>query len=124
MSKKISIRGHSIQTYVEVFQTFITAKIAEGVADITVCNYYNNLHLIPKYMDTSRTFGELTQWYIDEIVMSMRREGQAHNFMSTYLRIVRTFWNWCSVESLFSDIYIYSEHTVPSPETTRIRITV
>ena len=36
MSKKIAFHGHSTQTYAEVFQIFITAKTAEGVADITI----------------------------------------------------------------------------------------
>ena len=102
MSKKISIRGHSTQTYAEVFQFFISAKTAQGVADITIRNYHNNLHVISKYLDTSRPLGEITKWDIDEMIVSMRRAGLAHNSISTYVRIVRTFLNWCSVEGLKS----------------------
>ena len=97
MSKKISIRGHSTQTYAEVFQFFISAKTAQGVADITIRNYHNNLHVISKYLDTSRPLGEITKWDIDEMIVSMRRAGLAHNSISTYVRTVRTFLNWCSV---------------------------
>ena len=77
MSKKITIRGHSTQTYAEVFQSFISAKTAQGVADITIRNYYNNLHVISKYLDTSRPLGEITKWDIDEMIVSMRRAGLA-----------------------------------------------
>ena len=102
MSKKITIRGHSTQTYAEVFQSFVSAKTAQGVADITIRNYHNNLHVISKYLDTSRPLGEITKWDIDEMIVSMRRAGLAHNSISTYVRIVRTFLNWCSVEGLTS----------------------
>ena len=77
MSKKITIRGHSTQTYAEVFQSFISAKTAQGVADITIRNYHNNLHVISKYLDTSRPLGEITKWDIDEMIVSMRRAGLA-----------------------------------------------
>ena len=50
MSKKLTVRGHYTQTYAEVFQTFISAKTAQGGADITIRNYHNNLHVISKYL--------------------------------------------------------------------------
>lgn len=89
MSKKLTFRGHSTQTYAEVFQSFISAKTAQGVADITIRNYHNNLHVISKYLDTSRPLGELTKWDLDEMIVSMRQAGLAHNSISTYVRIVR-----------------------------------
>ena len=46
MSKKLTFRGHSTQTYAEVFRSFISAKTAQGVADITIRNYHNNLHIV------------------------------------------------------------------------------
>lgn len=95
MSKKITFRGHSTQTYAEVFQSFISAKTAEGVADITIRNYHNNLHVISKYLDTSRPLGDITKSDLDEMIVAMRCAGLAHNSISTYVRIVRTFLNWC-----------------------------
>ena len=74
MSKKISIRGHSTQTYAEVFQSFISAKTAQGVADITIRNYHNNLHVISKY----RLYSEEGWWtytYLlcyEEIIIQIR----------------------------------------------------
>ena len=79
MSKKIAFRGHSTQTYAEVFQSFISAKTAEGVADITIRNYHNNLHVISKYLDTSRPLGDITKSDLDEMIVAMRRAGLAHN---------------------------------------------
>ena len=102
MAKKIAFHGHSTQTYAEVFQTFITAKTAEGVADITIRNYHNNLHVISKYLDINLPLGEITKRDIDNMIVAMRREGLAHNSISTYVRIVRTFLNWCSAEGLTS----------------------
>ena len=95
MSKKIAFRGHSTQTYAEVFQSFISAKTAEGVSDITIRNYHNNLNVISKYLDTSRPLEDITKSDLDEMIVAMRRAGLAHNSISTYVRIVRTFLNWC-----------------------------
>ena len=94
--------NNSSKTYAEVFSSFITAQAAKGVADITIRNYHNNLHVISKYLDTSRPLGEITKWDIDEMIVSMRRAGLAHNSVSTYVRIFGTFLIWCSTEGLTS----------------------
>ena len=88
------------QTYEEVFARFITARTASGVADITIRNYHNNLHTVRKYLDVEMPMERLTKRQLDDMVVSMRAAGLAHNSISTYIRIVRTFLNWCNQEGI------------------------
>ena len=100
MAKRITMRVQTRETYAEGFSRFITARTAAGVADITVRNYHNNLHTIAKYFDVDTPLCELTQKQLDAMIVAMRQEGLAHNTITTYARIVRTFLNWCNCEGL------------------------
>ena len=92
--------NNSSKTYAEVFSSFITAQAAKGVADITIRNYHNNLHNISKFFDIDMPFADLTKRHLDEMIVEMRRAGLAHNTITTYARIVRTFLNWCNRQGL------------------------
>ena len=92
--------NNSSKTYAEVFSSFITAQTAKGVADITIRNYHNNLHNISKYLDIDMPFADLTKRHLDEMIVEMRRAGLAHNTITTYARIVRTFLNWSNRQGL------------------------
>ncbi len=100
MSRKITMLNNSSKTYAEVFSSFITAQAAKGVADITIRNYHNNLHNISKFFDIDMPFADLTKRHLDEMIVEMRRAGLAHNTITTYARIVRTFLNWCNRQGL------------------------
>lgn len=45
-------------------------------------------------MDFSAPLATLTKDELDNMVISMRRSGLAHNSISSYLRVFRTFLNW------------------------------
>ena len=102
MAKRITMNTEKGKSYAEVFARFITARTASGVSDITIRNYHNNLHTIGKYLDIDTPIEKLTKSQIDDMVVAMREAGLAHNSISTYLRIVRTFLNWCSKEGITS----------------------
>ncbi len=102
MAKRITMNGGSRKTYSEAFSAFIAAQTAKGVSDITIRNYHNNLHVISKYLDVEILLDNLTAKDIEGIFLSMRRAGLAHNSITTYARIVRTFLNWCQREGLSS----------------------
>ena len=102
MAKRITMNTEKGKTYAEVFARFITVRTASGVSDITIRNYHNNLHAIGKYLDIDTPIEQLTKSQIDDMVVAMREAGLAHNSISTYLRIVRTFLNWCSNEGITS----------------------
>ena len=100
MAKKITMNKHSGKTFEEVFAAFVTAKTAKGVSDVTIRNYHQNLHNISLHFDIQTPFDLLTKEMLDEMVVSMRKSGLAHNTIATYVRQLRTFLNWCNGEGL------------------------
>lgn len=79
----------------ELFPRFVAAKIAEGVSEKTVRVYYQHWKCIGKHLDAGRPVDEVTQDDINHVVVSMRRSGLAHNSISSYTRVLRTFLKWC-----------------------------
>ena len=98
MGSKIAMNGHIGQSVAEVYQDFILAKTAEGVSDITIRNYHQHLHNISKYLDIEQPIAALSKRDLESIVCGMRAAGLAHNSISTYVRVFRTFLNWCQRE--------------------------
>ena len=94
------MQKHTEKTFEEVFQSFVTAKTALGVSNITIRNYHLNLHNISLHFDITMPFDELTKSKIDEAIVSMRNAGLAHNTVATYVRFIRTFLNWCNREGI------------------------
>ncbi len=79
----------------DVFPRFVASKIAEGVSEKTENTYYSHWKCIGKHLDLNKTFDEITQDDINNLVVSMRRSGLAHNSISSYTRVLRTFLKWC-----------------------------
>lgn len=79
----------------ELFPRFVAAKIAEGVSEKTVRGYHQHWKCIGKHLDAGRPVDEVTQDDINNVVVSMRRSGLAHNSISSYTRVLRTFLKWC-----------------------------
>ena len=92
------MNGHIGQSVAEVYQDFILAKTAEGVSDITIRNYHQHLHNISKYLDIEQPIAALFKRDLESMVCGMRAAGLAHNSISTYVRVFRTFLNWCQRE--------------------------
>ena len=79
----------------ELFPRFVAAKIAEGVSEKTVHTYHQHWMCIGKHIDLDRTLSEISQDDINNVVVSMRKSGLAHNSISSYTRVFRTFLKWC-----------------------------
>ena len=79
----------------ELFPRFVAAKIAEGVSEKTVDTYHQHWKCIGKHLDLDKTVDSTTQDDINNVVVSMRRSGLAHNSISSYTRVLRTFLKWC-----------------------------
>ena len=88
------------RTFAEVYGEFITSQTAKGVSEITIRNYHQVLHNITRFFDVVAPLDTLSKKRLDEMVVEMRRAGLAHNTIATYLRIVRTFLNWCGAENI------------------------
>ncbi|MBQ8027800.1 MAG: phage integrase N-terminal SAM-like domain-containing protein [Clostridia bacterium] len=100
MRSKIVFRGQSEKNLKEVFEDFITSQTARGISDITIRSYRQHLHSISKHLDIETPFDELTKRQLEEMILSMRANGLAHNSIATYVRMLHTFFNWCNREGL------------------------
>ena len=89
------------------FEDFAVSQMAKGVSDKTVKTYYAYFRPIGKHLDTSLTFDVLKQTDLDRMIVSMRKSGLAHNSISSYLRVFRTFLNWCAGQ-------VYTTRNVPN----------
>ena len=86
----------------EVFGEFITSQTAKGVSEITLRNYRQVLHNISRFFDVETPMDALSKSDIEQMVVEMRSADLAHNTIATYVRVVKTFLNWCRAENIVS----------------------
>lgn len=98
MARKRIIKTTSSSTIEEVIPRFITSQTAKGVSDSTIKTYHGHFHCIGKHLDLSTPFNLLTKEDLDAMIVSMRQSGLAHNSISSYARVFRTFLKWCNQE--------------------------
>ena len=101
---RIEMRAESL-SFNELFPRFVAAKVAQGVSNKTVENYHQHWKCIGKHIDLDTTIYEVTQDDINNVVVSMRQSGLAHNSISSYTRVFRTFIKWCR-EQGFTDLVV------------------
>ena len=94
MSRKQLFRQSNNQTVADIFERFVASQTAKEVSDKTIQNYHSHLHSLQKHLDFSAPLATLTKEDLDNMVISMRQSGLAHNSISSYLRVFRTFLNW------------------------------
>lgn len=95
MKKKRIEMKCEVLSFNELFPRFVAAKTAEGVSEKTVKMYYSHWKCIGKHLDLDKSFDNTTQDDINNVVVSMRRSDLAHNSISSYTRVLRTFLKWC-----------------------------
>ena len=78
----------------EAFEAFAVAQTAKGVSEKTLSIYNSHFRAIGNHLDTALTFDALQQSDLDGMIVSMRKSGLAHNSISSYLRVFRTFLHW------------------------------
>lgn len=100
MAKKERIRMVGKRTFKEMFEEFISAKRAEGIAEPTAINYLEELRCISKYLDIEVPFEQIEISDIEHLIVDMRQSDLAHNSVASYVRILRIFYNWCRREGL------------------------
>lgn len=102
MRSKIKLNEQSGRTVAEVFEDFVFAQTAKGVSEVTIRNYWLHLHSISKHLDVQQPMNKLTNRQLEEMIISMRKSGLAHNSISAYARVFRTFLNWCQRQGVAS----------------------
>lgn len=98
MARKIKRLKQSEQSIEEVWGEFVLAQTADGLAEATIRNYKLHLHSISKHLDIQKPLCDLTKKDLKQMIISMKKSGLAHNSISAYARVFRTFLNWCSRE--------------------------
>lgn len=86
--------GQSRKTVEEVFNDFVISQTAQGLSETTIATYRCHIHSISKHLDIQKPMNTLTKGDLEAMVVSMRRSGLAHNSISSYCRVLRTFLNW------------------------------
>lgn len=100
MARKITMNASSYKSVAEVFDDFVISQTAQGLSPITITNYRHHFHSISRHLDTSQSMDALTKSKLEAMVVSMRQSGLAHNSISSYCRVLRTFLGWCRREGM------------------------
>lgn len=100
MARKITMNASSYKSVAEVFEDFVISQTAQGLSPVTLTNYCHHFHSISRHLDTSQSMDTLTKSKLEAMVVSMRQSGLAHNSISSYCRVLRTFLGWCEREGM------------------------
>ena len=100
MARKITMNASSYKSVAEVFEDFVISQTAQGLSSVTLTNYRHHFHSISRHLDTSQSMDTLTKSKLEAMVVSMRQSGLAHNSISSYCRVLRTFLGWCQREGI------------------------
>lgn len=83
-------------TVADYFDMFVTAQTAKGVSDATIRTYHNHFAAVSKHLNTSMPIEQLRTEDLQAMIASMRASNLAHNSISSYARVVKTFINWAN----------------------------
>ena len=100
MQKKIAMIEENENFFDEIFELFVVSKTANGVSDATLRNYHYHRKAISKYLDTNRPISEITKRDLERMIVDMKKDGIKHNSIATYVRFLRTIFNWCEAEEI------------------------
>lgn len=94
------MNAHTHKSMAEVFDDFVISQTAQGMSEITLANYRHHFHSISKHLDITQSMDALNKSKLEAMVVSMRQSGLAHNSISSYCWVLRTFLGWCQREGI------------------------
>lgn len=83
-------------TVTDVFDDFISAKIASGLSVKTIKTYKGQFKTIQNYIKLNIPIDELTKEALQKMILNMRKKDISPNTISSYVRTFKTFLSWCN----------------------------
>ena len=102
MSKKRIKWTDEAITLEKAFDAFVASQMAKGIKEKTAKSYRSHYKALAKHIDMTMTFDALTKRDIETMIISMRQSDLAHNSISSYVRVFKTFMNWSKSEGYTS----------------------
>ncbi len=87
-------------TVTDVFDDFISAKIASGLSPKTIKTYKGQFKTIQNYIKLDIPIDELTKEALQKMILNMRKKDISPNTISSYVRTFKTFLSWCNDEGI------------------------
>lgn len=106
-AKKITMYSQDETPINSYFQQFIISCNAKGFSDVTLKTYRSHFKSISKYLDMASPLSSLTKQDVETAIGTMRENGLAHNSISSYIRMFKSFIQWCNDKG-FTDLIIPS----------------
>ena len=75
-----------------------SSQMAKGIKEKTAKSYRSHFKSLSKHIDMTMTFDALTKRHVEAMILSMRQSDLAHNSISSYVRVFKTFMNWSKSE--------------------------
>lgn len=98
MSKKRIKWTDEAITLEKAFDAFVASQMAKGIKEKTAKSYRSHFKSLSKHIDMTMTFDALTKRHVEAMILSMRQSDLAHNSISSYVRVFKTFMNWSKSE--------------------------
>lgn len=110
--KKIKMRS-AAPSVAEVFEDFLAACRAKGLADKTLQTYHYHFAAASKFLNTDVGIDQVTRRDIEQMTATMRGSLCATT-ISSYTRTLKSFFSWCRAEGLSTvEVNLYkAEETI------------
>ena len=106
-TKKITMYSQDETPITSYFQQFIISCNAKGFSEATLKTYRSHFKAISKYFDLDSPLSSLSKQDVESAIGEMRENGLAHNSISSYMRMFKSFIHWCNDEG-------YTNLTIPA----------
>ena len=104
-AKKITMYSHDETPITSYFQQFLISCNAKGFSETTLKTYRSHFKAISKYFNMEAPLSSLSKLDIESAIGEMREKGLAHNSISSYMRMFKSFIHWCNGEG-YTDLVV------------------